>query len=129
MSAKIQSKPADTISGEATTAFTQYYVAVRDATDPEKIAQASAINDGEVLGLFMNSGASGATAKVCHGGLYPGKAGDTTAVSGRIAVPNAAGKVIGYAVGSAGVNAVGDIFSDAAAADELVTVRLSPTIR
>ena len=129
MSAKVQSKPKLTVSGEATGTFTKYYVACRNTTDPEKFTQAASINAGEVAGIFMNSGVSGDTAKVCAGGLFPGKAGDTSATSGKIAIANAAGKVIGYAVGSAGLNSVGDIWSDAAAADELVTLFVNPLIR
>ncbi len=129
MSAKVRNKPSEIVGGVATGTFTKHYAAVRDATDPEKFAQADAINDGEIAGLFMNSGVAGDIAQVCSGGYFPGKAGDTSAVSGRIAVANAAGKIIGYAAGSTGVNAVGEIWSDAAAADELVTIRVAPTIR
>jgi len=128
MSAKIARKPILTISGEAEGAITKNYVVVRDATNPEKLSQASGINDGEVVGIAMNTVADGETVKVCALGLYPGKAGDTTATSGKIALANAAGKVIGYAAGSTGINSVGVIWSDAAAADELVTLLVCPAI-
>jgi len=113
---------------EASGTFTKNRIAVANASDPNKAENASGANDGEVLGVFMNSGTTGETARICALGVYPISAADSAVANGEMLISDADGKADTATLDTTDVqNCVGSAMDDASAEDELIPAFICPS--